>query len=171
VEFWIENAEWEKILDDFDIVLGELQEQFLSGVIDDSDLRSELNRLDLPAAAVDNLIERLQKKKIRQRKIPTKQELIDFLKAGIIEDEIFFQRMRLLGYSDKDTRLFMTYILISRETVTRKFLDDEIYQKWYLQKILTLEDLESIFIAKNYSTLDVERLLQEAREQYEQLQK
>jgi hypothetical protein len=170
VAFWVENADWEKTIDDLDIILGEYQDQFLSGIIDESELRRELDYLDLPAAGIDSIIEKLVKKKIRQRKIPTKAELLDWLQAGIIEEETFFQRMRLLGYSDVDTRNYLTFVTISRETVERRFLQDDDYIRWYTKKILTLDELQKIFEDKHYSTKDVERLLQEAKDAYEQLQ-
>jgi len=75
--------------------------QYIRGLIDDKKFFDFLNALGLPAEKITYEMVKAQREKKKVEKIPTKTDLINMLKLGVIDEKEFRENMKLQGYSDK----------------------------------------------------------------------
>jgi len=77
-----------------------LEIRYVRGLIDLQQLHDELNSLGLPAEEVAVYLEEAQRKKLQAEKMPSKEDLINMFKSGVLSVEEFKMYMQRLGYSD-----------------------------------------------------------------------
>lgn len=77
-----------------------LEIRYVRGLIDLQQLYDELNSLGLPAEEVAVYLEEAQRKKLQAEKMPSKEDLINMFKTGVLSVEEFKMYMQRLGYSE-----------------------------------------------------------------------
>jgi len=77
-----------------------LEIRYMRGLIDLQQLHDELNSLGLPAEEVAVYLEEAQRKKLQAEKMPSKEDLINMFKSGVLSVEEFKMYMQRLGYSE-----------------------------------------------------------------------
>lgn len=85
-----------------------LTKQFTLGLIDEATFTAEVNKLGLTEEAKKKLLAKAQITKSEKITLPSKDDLIRWLTAGIINTAGFTDKMRLLGYLSKDIDNYIT---------------------------------------------------------------
>ncbi len=90
-------SEEEERVDDY---LRVFKKMYLNDVISFNDLSDALDKLNLPATYKDHIVDLWDLEKIGKASIPSKTELGNFLKKGIITQETYIANMSSLGYNE-----------------------------------------------------------------------
>ena len=78
-----------------------LTELYKKGAITLDELKSKLQSLNLPDLTVEYYLAKAQRVKKKTVKLPSKHDLIEWLKKGIITEDEFTKIMRQIGYPDE----------------------------------------------------------------------
>ena len=100
-------SEEEGRIDDY---LRVFKKMYLNDVISFNDLSDSLDKLNLPATYKDHLTDLWDLEKIGKASIPSKTELGNFLKKGIISQETYIANMSSLGYNEKFIKWYLQYL-------------------------------------------------------------
>jgi len=88
-----------------------LIELYRLGEIDLDKLESELCALDLPAQKVEQVIEEAKIERYKKVKLPSLKDLQKWLSLGLIDEQEFRKRLKLLGYRDEDIDNYTAEVL------------------------------------------------------------
>lgn len=83
-----------------------LEYLFKAGIIDLQKVSDELDKLDVPAHKKDMLISKFIYAKKRRIVLPSKSDLLRWLQNGTIDTETFIRKMRQIGFTDEDIKLY-----------------------------------------------------------------
>ncbi|GAI32857.1 unnamed protein product, partial [marine sediment metagenome] len=86
---------------------------FLAGVYTENQAINELGKLDLVGAEQESLMKLWDSEKLAKLKSPTKKELDTLFTNKIIEEHIYIQEMRNLGYTQKYIDWYLALIAIA----------------------------------------------------------
>ena len=75
--------------------------------VDESGLRVELDKAGLKKDAIEIEVEKAKVERTSKRKLPSKEDLISWLKKGIIDEGKFRVRMTEVGYSEEDIGYYL----------------------------------------------------------------
>lgn len=164
IEFWIAVADYEKTLEEIKLYVDDIVELYQMGSVTLDQVRTFLLSKDLPSAYIDRVISLVIERKAKRQKVPSMGDLEGWLKTGIIVEEYYVEKMRLIGYSDIDIQNYLTEIALGYDTDARKFLDIKIYLRWWQKEIISLETFKNTAIAMKYSEIDINNMLLEAQE-------
>ncbi len=120
----LKNLDYSEEIADFylDIVDYQLEEEkiekyisayrklYLNDLVSDNDVIQFLNKLNLPDEYISNLIFLWDIEKIPKPSLPSKTDLTDWYKKGLISDEEFIQEMKKLNYDDYYIDLYLRSI-------------------------------------------------------------
>lgn len=163
VEYWISQANYEKAEAEIKLVSDDLAELYQMGAIDLSQVRNELNQLDLPSKYMDNLIQKLIVQKARRTKVPTKEDLQAWLDLQVIDENYYTIKMRLLGYQDRDIENYLTYMAKQKDTSKAKLLGNETYMRWLENGIIDENRFRKLMHEKNIGEKDINSMIDEVR--------
>jgi len=102
VSLW-ENKEYEDELKD---KIAAIENMFKAGLIDVQGAITELDKLNIASSYRDKIISGLMLKRASSMKLPTKTDLEHWWKLGLIKGDEYKERMRQLGYREKDIELY-----------------------------------------------------------------
>jgi hypothetical protein len=165
VEFWTNQADYERTLEQVKIYKQSLITLYKKGSINEIDIRNFLLQEDLPATYIDQVIAEAITSRAERTKVPSREDLEKWLRTGYIDEDYFVSRMRLLGYNDEDIQLYLTIIAEETNTKTRKYLDLETYSGWYLKDIMSREQFLKTLLSMGYTEVDREKILGELEAQ------
>jgi len=80
---------------------------FRKGVISQEEALMRLDALNLNSEYRDDIIEEIMLDRLGATRLPTKTDLEKFLKAGVITEEEYIERMTRLGYREEDAKLYL----------------------------------------------------------------
>ncbi len=100
-------GEEEDRVDDY---LRVFKRMYLNDVISFNNLSDELDKLNLPATYKDHIVDLWDLEKIGKASIPSKTELGNFLKKGIITQETYIANMSSLGYNERFINWYLQYL-------------------------------------------------------------
>jgi len=163
IEFWLEQADYEKAMEDIKIYVKDLTEQYQMGAIDIADMRIFLQQQDLPSKYIDEVLKKTILAKAPKLKIPPVETLIGWLKANIIEETYFVIQMRLLGYRDRDIQYYLEEVSLEVDTTQKKFLGVERYFKWLVTGIMDETSFRNTLREMGYEDEEITQLIEEAR--------
>ena len=83
---------------------------FVTGIINRSQVRSDLTGLNVPDGEIDQLLEVWELERLRRVERPSRADLDRFLKNGIIDESTWEDEMRGLGYSDRYIPWYLAYL-------------------------------------------------------------
>lgn len=133
MEFWLNNADYEKMVDRVTIYSDDIAERYQMGDIDLNQARQELLNLNVQTSFIDAVLEKMIAKKAKRNKIPTLDDLRRWLSSRLISEEYFVRKMRGLGYKDEDIEIYLSEISNTTNTGEPIHLSVETYIR-YMQK-------------------------------------
>jgi len=83
-----------------------LEYLFRAGIINLEKVSDELDKLDIPASKKDMLISKFIYAKKRRVALPSKSDVLKWLRDGTIDDKTFIEKMRQIGFTDEDIKLY-----------------------------------------------------------------
>lgn len=163
IEYWLEQADYEKTLEDIKIYTKDLTELYQKGAIDISEMRTFLLQADLPAKYIDQVLEKTILAKAPKVKVPTLETLTNWLEQNLIDETYYVEQLRLLGYRDRDIQIYLTQIAEHIDTTDRKFLPIETYKRWFLKYIISQDDFINIMREMKVSEKDINTMIDEIK--------
>jgi hypothetical protein len=161
VVFWLENADYERTLEEVKLYKDDLISLYKKGAISVDDIRNFLLSEDLPATYIDRVVAEAITLKAERTKVPSKEDLSNWLTKGYIDETYYVEKMRLIGYTDNDIQIYLTIIAEGQDTSARKFLKLDIYLRWYANGILSREQLTKTLVAMQMSLEDIQNIIGE----------
>lgn len=161
VKFWLTMAEYEKEKGQVDDRIDEMITRYRMGDLTIEGLRNELDRMDLPAAYVNTIINNETLKISQKRKLPTRSDLTHWLELNIINDQMFSTRMKQLGYRADDVETYLSEITIKQDTEEVKLLGIDTYKRWTVTGIIEIERFTKVAKDKDISEKDIKAYIQE----------
>lgn len=165
VNYWLSVAEFDKEMDAIDAITDEVKARYLAGMITLEQARAELDRFDLPASYVSEVMSQLTLKASAKIKMPTKADLENWLKLQLISEQDYYLRMNQLGFTRDDIELFLSEIAKEVDTEKAKYLPVKTYQRWFIADIIDEDRFKTILRAMNYRKEDIDRLVDELTQQ------
>lgn len=105
IDFSADHSEYLLTFEDYlerqdieDLQIKNLQDRYENNLIDLDFVVQELGKMNLPSERVDLLLEKWQIAKFEDRKMPSKGDLLKFLRNNIITEDEYRQEMNKLGY-------------------------------------------------------------------------
>lgn len=133
MQFWLDNAEYEKMVDRVTTYSDDIAERYQVGDIDINQARQELISLDVPSNYIDAFIEKMIAKKAKRNKNPSLEDLRRWISSRLISEEYYVKKMRGLGYKDEDIEIYLAEITKTTNTAEPERLSVETYVR-YMQK-------------------------------------
>jgi len=161
VDFWLENADYERTLEEVKMYKDDLINMYKKGAISVDDIRNYLLSEDLPATYIDRVVSEAITLKAERTKVPSKDDLSNWLTKGYIDENYYVAKMRLLGYTDPDIQIYLTIIAEGQDTSARKFLKLDVYLRWFATGILSREQLVETLRAMKHSDEDINNIIGE----------
>jgi len=161
VDFWAEIAIYEKEQGDLEEKIDDLVEQYRLGELTLDELRVKLDALGIEASYAHRIITKELAKRTKKLKLPTRGDLTDWLRLGIIEERQFVDRMGRLGYKEDDIVNYLTEIALQTDTSERKYLPIKTYQRWLGAHLISAETFSRIGRELGFSEDDIARLVSE----------
>lgn len=161
VEFWLENADYERTLEEVKLYKNDLINLYKKGAITIDDVRNFLLSEDLPATYIDRVIAEAITIKAERTKVPSKEDLSNWLTKGYIDESYYVEKMRLIGYQDTDIQIYLTVLAEGKDTSARKFLKLDVYLRWYSTGIMSKDQLLETLEGMKYSQEDIDSIIGE----------
>jgi len=161
VDFWLDNADYERTLEEVKMYKDDLIQLFKKGSISVDDIRNFLLSEDLPATYIDRVVSEAITLKADRTKVPSKEDLSNWLTKGYIDENYYVEKMRLLGYTDSDIQIYLTILAEGKDTSARKFLKLDVYLRWYASGIMSRKQLEETLDGMKYSAEDISTIIGE----------
>lgn len=99
--FLIDLWYWKLYCDYIDEIAKGWVRKYEYGLISKQDLINELTRLGLSQMKIDEYVMMAEGRALARTRLPTKEDLINWVKKGVITKELFEQYMKRLGYSEE----------------------------------------------------------------------
>ncbi len=167
VDFWFSIASYEKEMQAIEIVVDEIKNRYLSGMLTLAQARNELIKYDLPSSYISQTMGELEIKKSQKIKVPSRSDLETWLKLNLINDVEYSLRMTQLGYIRRDIEKYLAEITKELDTKKVKYLPQKTYERWYSKSIIGENRFREIMTDMNRSKPDIDNLVRELRPQTE----
>lgn len=164
IEYYVSLAVYEKTKEYVEDYTNDLIENYKLGIMTTDQIRNDLLKLDLPTTYIDELVNKLLRKKALKYKTIDKETLEKWLKLQIIGETEYINNMKLIGYSDNNIQHFLTEIEDTGQEIVRKYLPLSTYTRWYTKGLLSEDDFIQILYELSYSEDDIETIIFEAQE-------
>jgi len=162
IEFWIEQADFEKTEARIKLIEDDVIELYRSGAITAEGIQERLLKEDLPAAFVNTVVNNAILQEGKRRKLPSKEDLTDWLNKQVIDDREYTTKMRIRGYRDDDIINYLSEIALDQNTEKRKYLGIKTYSRWLTEGILDEKAFREIAGGMEINPADIDRLTTEA---------
>lgn len=168
INFWWEQAIYEKAQAEINLYIDDIVAIYLAGGKSLSDVQNALNGLDIPASYVDNILRKIVTQKAKSLKVPSKEDLSEWILNGVIDDVYFATKMRMLHYDEEDIQHYLENIAKKVDTATTKYLDKDVYIRWVKSGVIPVERFRDIMRNMGYNEFDLEMLCRELGVEYAQ---
>lgn len=168
--FWIAQADYSKTIAQVEKWSNDIIDKYRLGDIDLTGVKQELVELQLPQEYVNNAIEDLKRSSSAKLKMPTKEDLLNWLDSDVIDDVYFNNRMLLIGYKQEDIVNYLTFYYLKKPERKRKFLEPKIYVGWYAKGFYDLQSFAYTMFDMRIDIKDVFSFLMEIQSSKEELQ-
>lgn len=101
IDFYLDREDLKSTQELRDAYTGNYHDLYVTGIIEDDDVKSALTTLGLASAEVDQLLRLWYLERVRRTERPTRTDLARFLKNGVIAEERWKVEMAKLGWSDE----------------------------------------------------------------------
>lgn len=162
VQFWLDQADFQKLSEELTLFSDDLVAQYMAGGKDITQVKIDLDSLDLPVAYVQKVLRKIVLQKSKKLKVPAREDLERWLQLGYIDEAIYTAQMRLLGYEDWSIELYLTQYAEAQDTSVRKYLPLGTYLRWAKAGIITVQRFREIMVALKYSAEDIDNTVGEA---------
>lgn len=159
--FYYDIARTEKQNDELEAKKKSITDRFLKGDTTIDKARTELTEAGYPAPYIDNTVEELKNSKGVKVKLPSKTDLENWLKLGVIDEDYYTNTMLDTGYRQQDIEYFLTEIALEKDTSERRFLSQSVYVRWLKKGIITEEVFTDNLTKMKVSQKDIDRLIEE----------
>ena len=78
-----------------------VHDKYTSNLVSEAEARARLVGMEYSLAQVNDLLEQWSLERMKGVKLPSKTDLDKFLKAGVIQDDVYKQELATLGYSER----------------------------------------------------------------------
>lgn len=163
--FWVQVAVHEKASELTDDIVSGYIDRYRLGELDLVELKSVLDTLDLSSMYVDSIIRKEATRIAVKLKLPTKADLADFLKAGLIDDTEWAIKMGRLGYREGDILMYLSQLEPTEEPPTLKLLTLATYRRLLRQGVISDDLFRDKMVQMGYEEADITLLLMEAIEE------
>lgn len=170
IEFWISVADYEKTIENVKKIKDDIINRYLLGDIKLEGVRKELLEMDLPATYIDNILNDLKRQTSAKMKIPSKEDLLNWFDIRIIDDKTFYEKMSLLGYKQEDINNYLTYYMIDKPKVERRFLSVDVYKSWAIKSMMSIEKFIITMLDMKVHADDIYIMLDEIVSQNESIE-
>lgn len=107
VDYLIASTNYEKDKDLEKLKLDNIKKKFQANLITSYSARDLLTQLNIEGNRIDALIEKWEINLLEDMRKPTKTDLDKLIKAKVIDDNIYIDQMKMLGYESKYIGWFM----------------------------------------------------------------
>jgi hypothetical protein len=101
IDFYLDYEDYKRDKDLKNAYTSNYHDLYVTGILDDADVKSALTTLGLGGAEVDQLLKLWYIERIRRAERPSRTDLNRFLRKEIITEERWQVEMAKLGYSDE----------------------------------------------------------------------
>ncbi|MDD5360447.1 MAG: hypothetical protein PHI02_09300 [Sulfurovaceae bacterium] len=161
IQFWLSQAQYEKVMNDMKIMTDDLIERYQMGAITLEQVRTELLDMDVPSDYIESVISKIIKVKAKRTKVPSLDDLKGWLRGSLIDEKYFTEKMRLLGYKDSDIQIYLSEIAKELDTSKVKYLPFTVYVRWVENGIMSPNDFIDTLIKMGMTEKDITKLLDE----------
>lgn len=161
VDFWLSMADYDKEMQSIDLITDEIKARYFAGMISIEQARAELDRRDLPASYVAEVITDLTVRASAKQKIPSKADLENWLKLQLIGEQEYYMRMTQLGYTREDIEMYLSEVAKEQDTVKPKYLSQKTYERWVLSDIMDISRFKTIMRDQGVREADIQNLERE----------
>ncbi|GAI48572.1 unnamed protein product, partial [marine sediment metagenome] len=106
-EYYVVYEEHKKNKDIEKLLLNNIKDRFQNNLMAETECRDKLAKLGIASNRINALVEQWLIDKFEDRKIPSKTDLDKFFKLDLIDIERFYSELRILGYNDDYSKLFV----------------------------------------------------------------
>ena len=167
VNFWLSMAVYEKTMVETDLLVQELENRYLMGILTIEQVQAELNKHDLPAAYIAEIISGLKLSESKKVKLPTKADLENWIDLQLINETEYHNRMSMLGYTQEDVEIYLSKIAHEKDTAKPKYLPVKTYQRWFVSGIISEGRFTEILRKMRFTAQDIINLVTETKGQME----
>jgi len=151
LNFWLENADYEKTVDKIVSYTDDIAERYQVGDIDLNEARQSVLNLEVPTSYVDSVIEKMVILKAKRNKNPSMDDLRRWLSTGLIDEIYYVKKMRSLGYKDNDIEVYLSEISNVRDTSKILYLPLETYIRYLKNGIISPTRFQTILTEQGVS--------------------
>lgn len=163
IQLYLRIAETEKASDLADFIVKEIENRYMAGMITIEKAKEILDGVALPALYVASVISKLELKESQKRKLPSKSDITHWLELGVIGEQEYARRMKLLGYSDDDIRYYLTEFRLEDEADDIKLMSEATYARWFKSGIINEDVYRRTLRERKYSQADIDRKVLEVK--------
>lgn len=167
VSLIITIADYQKYEEYLDLLVEDILARYRLGDITIADARTLMNQLDLPDTFVNSTINKELAKTANKTKIPSKADVERWLKLNVINENEYSVYMEKQGYSKIDISRYLEEINKETDTSKRKYMSITVYNRWYLNNIITENIYRSTLTEMGYNNTDIEKSVKEIKQQKE----
>lgn len=161
IQFWANQAVYDKTVSVAKKYTTILRESYLEGGITLQEVRQKLLDRDIPNTYIEQVLEDIQLQNTLKTTQPSVEKLESWLEAGIIEENQFKRYMSQKGYSAEHILNYLTEITIDRGLISRRFLDIEVYKKWFITGVIEYSVCEQTLLDMGYIREEVYIMMKE----------
>jgi len=162
VQFWVDTAEYEKAQDEIEERKQNLLMKYRLGAITKQQLAMDLGIGGVSSAYVDEQLRQIDSQDAQKLKMPSRTDVTDWLKLGIIDADRFNTYMLNLGYRREDIINYLTEVALEQDTDQVRYLGVATYVRWLKKGIINTDEFLQIAGAMNLRQDDIEGYLIEA---------
>ena len=155
VEFWLSMAEHDKTIAEVETLVEEIKNRYRAGMLTIKEVANELNRHDLRATYVSQIVTTLKLKESEKVRLPTKADLENWIELQLINETEYYRRMSMLGYTQTDIEIYLSRIAHEQDTRKPKYLPIKTYERWFQTDIIAETRFRKLLKEQGYSETDI----------------
>lgn len=162
INFYMEQAEYDKLLDKLKAVTADLKQQYILGLVTEEIVRNTLKGMGAPDNYIELELSKMISGQASRAKIPSKADWERWFNKDIIGEKEYFDGLVSLGYAPAYAQRYLEEELKDRDEPKRQFMSDAIYVRWLKGGIMTLSQFIQTMEEKGKSQLDIDLLVRES---------
>lgn len=115
IEYEIAFAEYDRRREIINDYISVLTSKYVKGLIDEVTLRNKLSELNLPSFYVDHIVTIANIKALDKPQTPSKSDILDWFKKGIIDERTTRNMLSGLGYANEYIDLYIKEIQLEKQ--------------------------------------------------------
>ena len=134
-------------------------QDYRAGRITLTQLQAQLTQLGVPPRMLQLTIDTELASMAKHQKEPTRGDLDQWLKRGVIDAQTYTERMSQLGYQAPDIVYYIAEIDQEMSTAKRRYFPYTVYYKFLTSGAITENDLVNLYRTMKYSDTDIANFL------------